>query len=80
MTGRDHPTWEYRIAPDLSETDLNRLGEEGWELVAVGADGTSPVFYLKRARPDFREQVTLDQKARYVGAGGAANPGGNGGR
>lgn len=71
MTGGDHPTWEYQIAPDLSATELNRLGAAGWELVAVGADGTIPVFYLKRRRLDFREQVTLDQKARYVGGVGS---------
>lgn len=73
MTGRDHPTWEYRIAPDLTEADLNRLGGEGWDLVAVGADGAIPVFYLKRPRLDFREQVTLDQKARYVGGAGGSD-------
>ncbi len=66
VSGRDHPTWEYRIAPGLAETELNRLGADGWELVAVGAAEAGPVLYLKRPRPDFREQVTLDQKARYV--------------
>jgi hypothetical protein len=65
MSGRDHPTWEYRIAADLSETDLNRLGAAGWELVAVASDDASATCYLKRRRLDFREQVTLEQKSAY---------------
>ena len=81
MTGGEHPTWEYRIAPDLSEAEMNRLGADGWELVAVGADGAIPVFYLKRPGLDFRERVTLDQKARYVGGGsGSASPAGKNAR
>ena len=49
--------------------------------VAVGADGAIPVFYLKRPGLDFRERVTLDQKARYVGGGsGSASPAGNNAR
>jgi hypothetical protein len=54
-------TWEYHLetSPDL-ET-LNALGAEGWELVSVDAS----IFYFKRPTPDFREQVTLDQKRRY---------------
>jgi hypothetical protein len=46
VSGRDHRTWEYRIAPDLAEAELNRLGADGWELVAVGAAEAGPVFYL----------------------------------
>jgi large conductance mechanosensitive channel len=35
------PTWEYRTA---SETELNPLGAQGWELVGVSQNG----FHLKR--------------------------------
>lgn len=61
MTAREGTTWEYRVTPWLDEAGLNRLGIDGWELVAV-AGGQC---YLKRSRPDFRERVTLDQKRRY---------------
>jgi hypothetical protein len=27
--------WEYKMAQDLDESDMNRLGADGWELVAV---------------------------------------------
>jgi hypothetical protein len=38
---------------------LNKLGEEGWELVAVRIDSsanrTSPIFYLKRPKVKLRK-------------------------
>lgn len=42
--------WEYKIAESLDESDLNELGEDGWELVAVTSnDSGSPLyFYFKR--------------------------------
>jgi hypothetical protein len=58
-------TWEYHKASD--DTQLNELGSEGWELVAVtssGAEGAA-VFYFKRPALTFREQVTEDQKRHY---------------
>jgi hypothetical protein len=61
MATEPHATWEYRVTDPLPEGELNALGADGWELVAVTADR----LYLKRPRPDFREQVTLDQKRRY---------------
>jgi hypothetical protein len=27
--------FEYRVEHSLSESDLNRLGEKGWDLVAI---------------------------------------------
>jgi len=35
---KENPTgakWEYKIAYTSSEDELNRLGREGWELVAT---------------------------------------------
>ncbi len=57
--------WEYRKS--LDEGELEDLGREGWELVAAlpGGGGAGAVFYFKRPGPDFREEVTLDQKERY---------------
>jgi hypothetical protein len=65
MSDSTHSTWEYRIESDLAEAALNRLGAEGWELVAVDTRNGNATCYLKRPRLDFREQVTLEQKARY---------------
>ena len=48
------PRWEYREvvceAAVLGEADLNRRGEEGWELVGVAPMGTQTHFYFKRER------------------------------
>lgn len=27
--------WEYKMVQDLDQDDMNRLGADGWELVAV---------------------------------------------
>jgi hypothetical protein len=27
--------WEYKMVQDLDQSDMNQLGAEGWELVAV---------------------------------------------
>lgn len=49
------PVWEYRDVqrslPDhgpLSETELNALGVEGWELVGIYPEPGSVHFYFKR--------------------------------
>lgn len=53
--------WEYKVLTLPNEATLNALGEEEWE-IAGAAEG---FVYLKRPRPGFRDQVTLDQKQRY---------------
>jgi hypothetical protein len=42
--------WEYTVEEYLKEYQLNNLGAEGWELVAVTCNGygTPEVFYLKK--------------------------------
>jgi hypothetical protein len=49
------PIWEYRDlrrtlpAPGpLTETELNSLGAEGWELIAIVTEPPSLHFYFKR--------------------------------
>ena len=43
-----HPRWEYKAA--CGRPDLNKLGEEGWELSAVTQDGNVICFYFKRRK------------------------------
>lgn len=64
MSHGEQRTWEYRTGTGLGVDELNALGAEGWELVAV-QDGT---FYLKRPGLDFKERVTLEQRAHYFAA------------
>lgn len=50
--------WEYKIVYLPSESELNKLGNEGWELVSVAADvsgdahgmSSSMTAYLKRPK------------------------------
>lgn len=45
--------WEYRVefSTQTEQAPLNRLGQEGWELVAVeSVGGTVTAFYLKRQK------------------------------
>jgi hypothetical protein len=43
--------WEHKIVYNASETDLNKLGDEGWELVATTLNGSSVYYALKRLKP-----------------------------
>ena len=58
--------WQYMATED--ESSLNRLGQEGWELVAVveqkDKDKSWPKFYLKRPLPGFKEQITDQQRQK----------------
>lgn len=51
--------WEYLTLSE-AEVDLAALGRDGWELAAVGPTGA---LYFKRPALDFRERITLDQRA-----------------
>lgn len=50
----EDPKWEYKTviaAHDVSQTILNRLGAEGWELVSVTAQpGDRAAYYLKHRK------------------------------
>ena len=40
--------WEYKAA--CGRPDLNKLGEEGWELSAATQDGNTTCLYFKRQK------------------------------
>jgi len=67
--------WEYHKTSN--DDNLDTLGREGWELVAVvpSGPGGEATLYFKRPTPDFREQVTEDQKRRYYALKGIAGSG-----
>ena len=58
--------WEYLILERSQAEQLNDLGREGWELVAVSTAEDGIQLFLKRPLPGFREQITLDQRGSYV--------------
>lgn len=74
MSGED-PGWDYRLLDLSNEAELDRLGAEGWEIVAT-TPGTAGSFRLclKRPRPTLRERVTLDQKRRVYAEHGIPLP------
>ncbi len=44
------PTWEYKVEDGLSQEQLNELGSQGWELVAVSIGNGQASIFLKRAK------------------------------
>ena len=63
--------WTYRVevvAERIDPDTLNALGADGWELIAVrgSGEGESELIF-KRPAPDFRTQVTLDQRVEVTG-------------
>ncbi|HEX8148516.1 MAG TPA: hypothetical protein VF591_15150 [Pyrinomonadaceae bacterium] len=45
---RQQERWEYKAA--CGRPDLNKLGEEGWELSAATQDGNTTCLYFKRRK------------------------------
>ena len=50
--------WQYKqVVRNLSresapgEEELNKLGKEGWELIAIMQDSPMAYFYFKRIKP-----------------------------
>jgi hypothetical protein len=64
MTSAAQMTWEYRAESGVAVDQLNALGRDGWELIAIDAG----VFYFKRPGLSFREHVTHDQRERVFAA------------
>jgi hypothetical protein len=59
--------WQYHVhRGELSAGALDDIGADGWELVSVIAGETGPTYYFKRQRPSLAEQITLEQRERYV--------------
>ena len=40
--------WEYHMT--CGRTELNKLGDDGWELSAATQDGTTTCLYFKRRK------------------------------
>jgi hypothetical protein len=40
--------WEYKYTANFK--DLDKLGADGWELVAVEGNGAASTYYLKRPK------------------------------
>ena len=52
---KESPVWQYKqVIRDLNteqmlnEEELNKFGEQGWELVGVVTNGATAHFYFKR--------------------------------
>jgi D-ribose pyranase len=65
-----HDGWQYRRIS--GEPDLDQLGAEGWELVALRGEE----WILKRAAPDPTERFTLEQRTAAIAT--PAGPAGTG--
>jgi D-ribose pyranase len=63
----DH-RWQYRRT--LGEPDLDQLGSEGWELVAIRGEE----WLFKRPAPDPTERFTLEQRTAALSATPARHP------
>ena len=42
--------WEYKVENGLSEEQINQLGSEGWELVAVSSTNNQSYEFFKRPK------------------------------
>ena len=65
--------WQHLVLPAAESGRLTDLGEEGWALVATGEEGGDRVLYLRRRAPDFRERVTIEQRAGVYDRLGSGN-------
>lgn len=45
-----HQAWEYRDGANLQIDQINKMGEEGWELVQVVTYGRDYYYIFKRPR------------------------------
>lgn len=56
--------WEYYWTEDVDS--LSALGRECWELVGTAVSGGKTTFYLKRPCSSIRDQITLEQRRRFL--------------
>src|SRR5262249_46364840 len=59
--------WQYQRV--FGEPDLDRLGGEGWELVAIRGEE----WILKRPAPDPAERFTLEQRTAALSGSSAGH-------
>ena len=45
---QERPRWEYKTG--CGRLELNKLGEEGWELTSATQDGNVTCLYFKRRK------------------------------
>jgi hypothetical protein len=62
--------WEYLTVPETERFQLPRLGEDGWELVAIGGDSDGRLLYFKRPVQSLSARVTTEQRDRYYASRG----------
>ena len=68
--------WEYsvaKIAPDTQVSEINRLGDAGWELCGITGDGTA---WFKRNRiarelAEQGERLAAEREGRPISRGTA---------
>jgi hypothetical protein len=70
VTGTTFVSWEYLTILERERHRLPVLGQDGWELAAVGGSSDEPLLYLKRTVQDLRERATVEQRNRYYDSQG----------
>ena len=75
MSAQTRTQWEYLTISSQERDRLAVLGNDGWELVAVGGPSDDQSLFLKRAVLSFRETISLEQRDRYYASlGRPQNP------
>lgn len=61
MTDNQVTQWEYKKETDYNEDNLNKLGEQGWEVAGTFSNGMGPnQVLLKRPKQTVRRQTESD--------------------
>jgi hypothetical protein len=57
------PKWEYKAVLHVDDESLNKLGREGWELVACGGKGGNYLFFKRPI--EVQESKTEKKSFKY---------------